>query len=683
MANGIPYDGPAPLDPAASFRLDDLAPFYPAGVLENGWWTVALQLDAGRRIEDLMADFVEEARLPKTYDGLPEEARIARSGEEVFLVYAMRSFIERVNTGEKDLGVTSLDLGGLIRDGAQDPAPADPPEDLTPIVVHPETVVTAVLDNGIALGHELFRAGPAQSRVALAWAMDATPHASGSPVPRGRQFSRSEIDAALLANTQAGLLDEARFYAALGIVRPDERRVQPVARRLSHGTHVAGLAAGAMPAHAPAHRPILLVDLPSAQVAEPSGGHLTEDIGDALVWIAKHARRFRIGGPGGPRAPLVVNFSFGNFAGPHDGTGPAEKQIRHFLDVLAADLKVQIVLPSGNGNLSRCHARTTFAQTGDVETLDLRVQPDDRSASFVEIWAPFATGEPSPPGGDGLFEVTVTAPDGTTSGPVTTATDSAAEIVTASGRKIGELAYDYKPIRTKRGYVLVSLNPSASLEAPAKVAPSGLYRIAIRNLSLAADQPVRIWVARDETLPGYPAFGRQSYFDNACYARFDAFGGPLAHDPPGDACAVRRAGTLSGFATGDKPIVLGGYVRSTGRMAVYSATGPSSPLRDELDPVREGPDAAAPSDDSPVQRGVLSSGSRCGSYLAMNGTSVAAPQAARWVADRLGKGQKGDRQAVHDAGASGNSGFPGDPPSSPRAGGGRMIGLKRFGPTRG
>lgn len=245
------------------------------------------------------------------------------------------------------------------------------------------------------------------------------------------------------------------------------------------------------------------------------------------------------------------------------------------------------------------------------------------------------------------------------------------------------MRYDYRAAPTERGRILVSLLPTASLHAPRHVAPSGVYLIEIRDRTLGADRPIDVWIVRDETLPGYPEYGRQAYFDQPCYRRFDKRGAPLDEDPPEDRCAARRTGTLSGFATGAQPIVAGGYVRRNGKMADYSATGPAARLAGAPRPVRLGPDAAAPCDDSPALPGVLSAGSRCGSLLAMNGTSVAAPQAARWTADRLGAGLPGGRKAVHDAGAEGNAGFPTPAPCPRRAGGGRMVGLVRFGPKRG
>jgi hypothetical protein len=54
----------------------------------------------------------------------------------------------------------------------------------------------------------------------------------------------------------------------------------------------------------------------------------------------------------------------------------------------------------------------------------------------------------------------------------------------------------------------------------------------------------------------------------------------------------------------------------------------------------------ASSDDSRVHQGILAAGSRSGSVVPLNGTSVAAPQIARIVADDLAAGGNGDRPMV-------------------------------------
>ena len=53
---------------------------------------------------------------------------------------------------------------------------------------------------------------------------------------------------------------------------------------------------------------------------DTSGTNLAPSLQKAIRYILRRSKQIRIGAPDGPIAPLVVNFSYGNFAGPHDGT---------------------------------------------------------------------------------------------------------------------------------------------------------------------------------------------------------------------------------------------------------------------------------------------------------------------------------------------------------------------------
>jgi subtilisin family serine protease len=203
------------------------------------------------------------------------------------------------------------------------------------------------------------------------------------------------------------------------------------------------------------------------------------------------------------------------------------------------------------------------------------------------------------------------------------------------------------------------------------------------------------WIERDETLPGFSEFGRQSYFDDPLYARFyepgvDAnaldsrlIGGRLGYDPLNGAALVQRAGTLNGFAGGKGPIVIGGFVKAplpqNSPMALYSSTGLK---RDGVDTF---PDASARSDDSGVRQGVLSAGSASGSFVPMNGTSVSAPQVARLVANELASGNAAGPTEISIIAENVENTFPVNPKKPPaiRSGGGRLLELKDlFGPGR-
>jgi len=155
-------------------------------------------------------------------------------------------------------------------------------------------------------------------------------------------------------------------------------------------------------------------------------------------------------------------------------------------------------------------------------------------------------------------------------------------------------------------------------------APSGIWEIEA-SANLVSGTKIEAWIQRDDSPLGYRSAGRQSYFDDEVYERFDELGDLQIED---NASTVKRAGTLSGIATGASFVVLGGYQGRDKELSLYSASG--------SDAIRH-PDASATSDTSRSLGGILGAGNRSGSVAAISGTSVAVPQAVRWIAAEVAK----------------------------------------------
>ncbi|MGH7003043.1 MAG: hypothetical protein ACREIP_03765, partial [Alphaproteobacteria bacterium] len=243
---------------------------------------------------------------------------------------------------------------------------------------------------------------------------------------------------------------------------------------------------------------------------------------------------------------------------------------------------------------------------------------------------------------------------------------------------------------TERTRFRLKLNPTASLLRDAPIAPAGIWTIRLTKLRRAGRLTAQVWIQRDESLYGYPRRGRQSFFDHRDYARFDAAGREVEIDDA--TCPVKRARQLNGIATAaptvlkgatSQTIVMGGFSRKEDVAAKYTAAGPTTPPRGKNIYNREGPDALAPSEDSKVHRGILAAGARSGSVVAMGGTSVAAPQIVRWIANQLSQGLPANAQAVRDY-AEATDKRPNKPPAT-RGGKGRIrlppiVPLRRFEP---
>lgn len=666
----VPYKNVT--DDVTDFRLSMGSDFYPVPVDEI-WWsaTIDLRNTSIDTFEHLANTAVADALLiPNDYDPAEQAAVLA---DQLVTIYARTPLLDQINQDGAQFGVASMVLGAIVPEENLNFFAPDvlEPEEL--IHVEDGTVITAVIDDGIAFANNLFRSSNTTTRVEHVSILAAKPGSGGQRVSVGRALNRRQINRLLNACTFCGLLDEEQFYREAGLIDFYDKTFSTAALRKSHGTHAMGLATGFAMQEAPANRPIICAILPSQVTEDVSGQNLFPSLKLALKRLQRQASRFRL--PNGERPPVVFNFSYGNFSGPHDGTGMIDRLLERFFGDPTKQIS-RIVLPAGNANLTQTHARMEFQKNTPDWThhLDLMLQPDDRTASYVEIWMPYCRQVPAPK----LASVRVTTPGGLQSGPVAVSGRTYQKLVDDKGKELARLVYKLMPAPTGRGLVTLCINPSASLNETA-LAPSGSWKISVAPEEMATDQVIDVWVVRDGTLPGFPPGGRQAYFNNPCYRKFDALGGPLAVDPAGSLCPVRRAGSLSGYACGVSPLVIGALTQSNGLLSDYSAAGPITPARDHSDANRYGPDATARGDDSPVLRGVLSAGSRSGTLVRQNGTSVSAPRVARFTADGLERGAHADRAWIWSQAEQQDHRFPGHKPRKTRTGGGRLDIPVRFG----
>ena len=304
-----------------------------------------------------------------------------------------------------------------------------------------------------------------------------------------------------------------------------------------------------------------------------------------------------------------------------------------------------MVLPSGNSHQLMTHARITLKKSGakgSEKSIQLRVLPDDKTFSFVEIWLPHASRAP----GTDRIEVTLTPPGGPASAPLSdAASGQSVELRAASGAVVCKMSYEFMALPTERGRYLIALLPTALHNAPGALAPSGDWTITVRNKTGKKIKNIHAWIQWDDRPLGYPVTGRQAYFVDPAYQRRHLrTGRRIVKD--NKKSLIRRAGSFNAIATGKAPIVAGAFNAKELWPAGYSSGGPLTAARETQKPNRAGPDAMAVSEDSHVLTGILAAGSRTGSVFAMNGTSVAAPQIARWLADQLASGKTNGAKQV-------------------------------------
>jgi hypothetical protein len=528
-------------------------------------------------------------------------------------------------------------------------------------------VVMGIIDDGIAFAHERFRrrvGGAESSRVEYWWLQDGV--WQGSPnVGYGAEMQKPAIDALLLQCTRAGVIDEEEVYRRAGLIDYRLEGHKSAAWRIAHGTHIMDLACGFDPQTAPDDRPIVCVQLPTRVTADTSGADLFPYVYDGIQYILNCADAIALARRSSP-LPVVINLSYGRFAGPHDGTSWLERKIDELVLASASrGVDLRVVLPAGNSYLARFHAEISFRRAGQRATLEWRVQPDDRTPSYLEVWLPFRL-----LGNQSRVELTITSPTGETE-TIDETPGSLREWVSPKG-VYGAVRCSLMAAPISRSMFLITLQPTADLDPARPTAPAGTWIVELKNRRLSRFDVVHARVQRDDSLYGFPLRGRQSYFDNACYLRYDHTGRDNEIDDP--ACLIRRDGTLNALSTGFFPIVMGAYIAKEKVPAKYSAAGPVTSYLGFLPPHRGGPDAMAVTEDSRVHKGILAAGSRSGSRVTMGGTSVAAPRIARWCADQLAQGNSATRWAVQARAIVDEATFPAfpPPPDPKRSGAGRI-----------
>ncbi len=479
-------------------------------------------------------------------------------------------------------------------------------------------VAIAIIDDGIAFANERFRDRAGGTRIEQIWLQDIGQPAGENRVAVGRVLDKAAINALLAkhAGNERAIYDEV---ASTGEATPGHK---PLMFRRSHGTFCLDVAAGADCETAPDDRPIFAVQLPVDAVADASGSTVGSYVLQGVRQIVEWADRYK------PNVPLVINFSYGILAGPKDGS--------HFLEQALAELvrrrnarggTTRMVLAAGNSFHARANAFLK-PEVGKPATLDWVILPDDRTANYVEIWLD------GPAMLDDLSRISVslTPPDGLPAGELKLNAGRDLVLRHAGGVIAGLNVRQGLGQSGTRTRVFLSVNPTARPhDRDAALAPAGRWRISIEKRTSAALE-AHLYIQRDGTPAGYPHRGRQSRFDHATgYARNPLTGNFTWPDEG----PLRSTDSLSAIATGQDVIVVGAAATAPTaegyRAAPYTSSGPTKG--------RAQPDCSAFADIGPTNSGVLAAGTFSGAVVAMNGTSVAAPQIVRHLADELAAGR--------------------------------------------
>lgn len=540
-----------------------------------------------------------------------------------------------------------------------------------------DTVIVGIVDAGIAIGHRRLRMDDGSTRFLASWQQSAT-FDPQSALAYGHELFEPDINQLLEKHSSgelSGNLDEEAFNRDAALVEPSKLKGQrELDYRAAHGAHVLDLAAGFDPQKtAPEDLSkcrIIAVNLPPRIVHGSAGNFLTMFainaverilfLADAL-WAVHYPEDRKRG------FSVVINFSFGLLAGPKDGSSPWEQEIRALLEERdqKRGIPTRLVMPSGNDNLSRANARKLVGMEGEARTrggatyqvdpelnVDWRIHPSDHTSNFLEIWTRARerkTGEQAEEASPDKFMICVTPPGAKEQLVVP-------RLIPGQYSHLSDCArvYCYKPHGQKRAHFVICVAPTLSFDDKRAEAPAGLWKIGLTyphpevegNKEIVFE--VTFTVQSDQSYHPHTLIGRQSYLDHDDYQVHDEKGHLLdSYGPEEDSRhldpnmepwnvngPVQRKGTHNALATFDEVIVVGGYRISDGKPAIYSSTFDGNSKRIGG---RETPSALFPTDDGTAHFGLLASGAKEGSVVALRGTSMASALATRAIAMEIAR----------------------------------------------
>lgn len=278
-----------------------------------------------------------------------------------------------------------------------------------------------------------------------------------------------------------------------------------------------------------------------------------------------------------------------------------------------------LVIPAGNAFEADCRA-VVKVPPGEKKSLKWHIRRDDPTDTFMELWY-----DKTPE-----IDIELLTPRNVAE-PLIAAPNSAKVLRDASGRVQGAVVHLSDGGSPGRSRAVIMTTPADTQHRDIGSTPAGTWEVIIHNKSKSAAAQVDAWMERDDRAQGdrHPS-RRQAHF--------------VSDEPTNDHCRpgapLCRKGTLNSIANGKRPIVVGGCVGSTTRkrdrtagdvsykVARYSGGGAASSMG-------RSPDVVAVSDESSTLFGIKAAGSRSGYRVRLQGTSVAAPQVARWIMDHL------------------------------------------------
>ena len=232
-------------------------------------------------------------------------------------------------------------------------------------------VLLAVLDSGITWDLEVFRKADGSTRIRYLWDQTLSQNQTAPEETDDVRYGKMPDGFAFGTEYTA-----EEINAALQLPALDRYRLLPSRDLSGHGTAVAGITAGKSAdglytgAAPEAELIVVKLGLPGNSWGVEEGFPRTTEILRGVTYALRKAGQLNM--------PLVINLSFGNSYGSHDGSSLLER----FLDNASEIGKTVICVGSGNEGAARGHFAGNVARDSRVE---LAVGNYERSLN-IQLW---------------------------------------------------------------------------------------------------------------------------------------------------------------------------------------------------------------------------------------------------------------------------------------------------------